>query len=267
MKIWFQKHIVSGRLSGLDAAYAAHVAAIARPGTSVEFHTLPADAYDATLPERYVRYGTVESLFASYFALQALRAERGGYDAFVIGTSQDPGLPEARAWARIPVLGFGETAAHLAAMVGRRFGFVGFIPELAEPIAANMERYGLAGRIAAFAFLATPPDAMERAFSGQPADVLDAFRDAAQRAIDAGADVIIPADGLTNEVLYAAGIRRVGGVPIVDGSGVLIKMAEVFADFWAGGQLGKPDVGYYHRRPDDAHIAHLLKLFAPRAFE
>lgn len=267
MKIWFQKHIVRGRLPGLDAAYRAHMTAVVRPDTSVDFHSLPPETYQSALPEQYVRYGTLESLFAAYFSLQALRAEHAGYDAFVIGTSQDPGLLEARAWARIPVLGFGETAAHLAAMVGRRFGFVGFIPELAEPIAANMARYGLADRVASFSFLAVAPEAIERAFSGRPQEVLDTFETSARTTIDAGADVIIPADGLTNEIVYAAGVRKVDGVPIVDANGLLIKMAEVFVDLWAGGLLGKPETGYYHRRPDDTHVAHLLKLFAPRVLE
>lgn len=73
----------------------------------------------------------------------AYQAERAGFDAYVIGTSQDPGLWEARALASIPVLGYGETAFHFAAMTGRRFAVVGFIPELAEPIAENLRRYGL----------------------------------------------------------------------------------------------------------------------------
>jgi allantoin racemase len=264
VKIWFQKHIVSGRLSGLDAAYEAHMTAVVRPGTVVEFHSLPPETYRSALPERYVRYGTVESLFAYYFSLQALRAEREGCDAFVIGTSQDPGLTDARAWAAIPVLGYGETAAHLAAMVGRRIGFVGFIPELEAPITENMRRYGLTDRLGPFAFLSVSPETMEQAFSGHPGVALDAFS-AAVKSVSGEVDLVIPADGVTNELVYAAGLRKIAGVPVLDANGVLVRMAELFVDLWAAGQLGKPDVGYYHRRPDNAQVAHLLKLFAPKA--
>lgn len=60
------EHAVAGRLPALDDAYAAHMRAICRPDTDVQFFSLP---------ERYVRFAAVESLFAQYFAL---RAERRG---------------------------------------------------------------------------------------------------------------------------------------------------------------------------------------------
>ena len=264
MRIWFQKHTIKGRLPALDAAYEAHVRKIAGPHTIVDFHSLPDETYQASLPERYVRYAAVESLFASYFALQAIRAERQGYDAYVIGTSQDPGLADARAWVDIPVLGYGEAAAHTAAMLGQRFAFVGFIPELAEPIAANMRRYGLAERLVPFVPIAGGPASIEAALTGSPDAHLDAFRQAARAAAAAGAEVIIPGEGLTNEVLFAAGVREVDGVAIVDANGLLVRMAEFFVECRRLGVLTRPQVGYYNRRPGREHIMHLLKLFAPR---
>ncbi len=265
-KIWFQKHTVQGRLPGLDAAYEDHVRRIARPGTEVHWHTLPAETYQASLPERYVRYGCAESLFAVYFSLQAVRAERLGYDAYVIGTSQDPGLAEAKAWADIPVLGYGETAAHVACMLGQRFCFVGFIPELAEPIGANMRRYGLAHRMGSLVPVPAGPDSIEAAFQGTPGPYIDAFRQAARTAAAGGAEVLIPGEGLTNEILFAAGVREVDGVPVVDANGLLIKMAELFVDLRRLHLVDRPKVGYYNRRPAAEHISHLLKLFAPRIF-
>jgi len=266
MKIWFQKHVIRGRLPGLDHALETHIRRVVRAGTFVEFHALPPETYDSPLPERYVRFGAVESLFATYFSLQAVRAERQGYDAFVIGTAQDPGLAEARAWARIPVLGFGETAMHTAAMLGRCFSFVGFIPELAEPLAANARRYGLADRLGPFAFVEGGAHAVEQALAGEPQAFLQAFESAARRVVDGGAEVIIPGDGLTNEVLVGAAVRAVDGVPVLDANGLLIAMAEQFVDLFRLGVLGKPATGYYNRRPDDAVLDHLLRLFAPRAF-
>lgn len=267
MKIWFQKHTVAGRLPGLDGAYEEHVRRIARPETEVHFHSLPPETYQASLPERYVRYASVESLFAMYFSLQAIRAERAGYDVFVIGTSQDPGLIEARGWAQIPVLGYGETASHIAAMLAQRFSFVGFIPELAEPITANMRRQGFADRLGPFAFVSTGPQSIEAAFSGNPSPFIEAFHAAARTAIAGGAEVVIPADGLTNEILFAAGVREVDGAPVIDANGLLIKMAELFVDLRRQGQIAKPTRGYYNRRPGDEQIDHLLTLFAPKIFD
>ncbi len=266
VKLWFQKHTVQGRLAGLDRAYEAHLRRVARPGTRIHFHTLPPETYRAQLPESYVRYGCVESLFASYFALQALRAERAGYDAYIIGTSQDPGLAEARGWAEIPVLGYGETTASIAAMLSQRFSFVGFIPELAEPIVANMRRYGLADRLGPFAFVASGPGSVEAAFGGTRGPFVEAFQEAARTAIQGGAELLIPADGLTNEILVEAGIQAVDDAPILDANGLLIKMAELFADSRRLHLVAKPHRGYYNRRPSREHITHLLSILAPRAF-
>lgn len=266
MRIWFQKHVVPGRMPGLDRALETHVRRVGRPDTHVEFHSLPPQTYDSPLPERYVRFGAVEALFASYFSLQTVRAERQGYDAFVIGTAQDPGLIEARAWARMPVLGFGETAMHVATILGQRFSFVGFIPELAEPLAANARRYGLADRLGPFAVVEGGPQVVEQAFAGEPRTFLQAFELAARRVIEGGVEVIIPGDGLTNEILVSSEIRAVDGVPVLDANGLLVKMAEQFVDLLHLGVIGKPATGYYNRRPADAVLDHLLRLFAPRAF-
>jgi allantoin racemase len=266
MKIWFQKHVVAGRLPGLDRALEAHARRLVNPGTTVDFHSLPAETYASPLPERFVRFGAVESLFATYFSLQAVRAQRQGYDAFVIGTAQDPGLVEARAWAAIPVLGFGETAMHVASILGQRFAFVGFIPELAEPLAANARRCGFAERMAPFRAVRGGPEIVERAFGGEASPFVDAFRDSARAAIGDGADVIIPGDGLTNEILATFEFRAIDGVPVIDANGLLFTMAEQFAELFRSGVIGKPATGYYNRRPDDVILDHLLRLFAPRAF-
>lgn len=266
MRIWFQKHVVQGRMPGLDSALEAHLRRLLRPGTEVAFHSLPPETYASPLPERFVRFGVVESLFATWFALQAIRAERADYDAFVIGTAQDPGLLEARAWASIPVLGFGETAMHVASLTGRRFAFVGFIPELAEPLADNARRYGLGERLAGFHPVEGGPGIVERAFAGDREPFLEAFRAAARSAVSAGADVIIPGDGLTNEILVLSEVQRLDGAPVVDANGLLVTMAEQFADLYRAGVIGKPAIGYHNRRPDDATVDHLLRLFAPRAF-
>lgn len=266
MRIWFQKHVVTGRLPGLDRALEAHARRLVGSQTSVEFHSLPAETYASPLPERFVRFGAVESLFATYFSLQAVRAQRQGFDAFVIGTAQDPGLVEARAWATIPVLGFGETAMHAASMLGRRFVFVGFIPELAEPLAANARRYGFAERLGPFRAVRSGPEMVERAFGGDAGPFTDAFRDAAGAAVAEGAEVIIPGDGLTNEILVSSEVRMVDGAPVLDANGLLLRTAEQFVELFRSGVLGKPAIGYYNRRPDDAVLDHLLHLFAPRAY-
>lgn len=263
MRIWFQKHTVIGRVPGLDRAYEAHVARVARAGTQVAFHSLPAATYEGPLPEGLVRYGGVEDLFAGYFAVQAVRAAREGYDAYVIGTSQDPGLATARALAEIPVLGYGETAMHVASLQAERFAFVGFIPELEEPIRANAARYGFGRRLARFGYTDTGPDEVHAALEGDAAAFLDAFRAAARRSIADGAQTLIPGEGLPNEILVREGVTEIDGVAVLDPDGLVVSMAELLVEARRLGTAPPVSVGYRHRRPSPEQLDHLLELYAP----
>ena len=53
-----------------------------------------------------------------------LKAEREGYDAFLIGNIFEPGLHALRELLNIPVLGLCEAAVHLACLMGARFSVV-----------------------------------------------------------------------------------------------------------------------------------------------
>jgi allantoin racemase len=55
----------------------------------------------------------------------ALRAEAEGFDAVAMGCLGEPGVAAAKAMLRIPVIGEAQAAMHMAALVARRFSFVG----------------------------------------------------------------------------------------------------------------------------------------------
>ena len=58
----------------------------------------------------------------------ALEAERAGYDAFVIGHFQEPGLLEIRGAVDFPVIGLGEATFLAALSMGRKLGLVTIDP-------------------------------------------------------------------------------------------------------------------------------------------
>lgn len=266
IRVWFQKHTVEGRLPLLDDAYRKHFAAVARPGTEVVVRTLPEAAYPSPIPAGFVRYGAVEAFFAAHFAAAAWHAEQEGFDAFIVGASQDPGLAEARAVSGIPVLGYGETAFHVAAMTGRSIGVVGFIPELEEPLRENLERFGLSRRLRGFSYVETPAEVMVQALRGEPGPFLAAFTGAADRVVSRGAEVIIPGEGLPNEVLWAAGIRSHRGAAILDPDGMVVKIAELLVDLRRLGILGPSVNGYRSRRPPADVLARLVDVFQPSSW-
>jgi Asp/Glu/hydantoin racemase len=90
------------------------------PGVTVEVHGIsPADRDLGRLAELRCAIRAISN---------GIDAERHGYDAFVIGHFQDPGLYELRSALSIPVIGVGEATLFAAAQLGRRLGLVTLDP-------------------------------------------------------------------------------------------------------------------------------------------
>ena len=264
MKIWFQKHTIIGRNPWLDEAYEQHAAAILPPGVQVDFHSLPPEVYEGTLPADYVRFGQLEVLFSWYFADQAVEAERAGYSAFVIGTSQDPGLDMARSLVSIPVVGDGETVFDLLTSQGLRFGVVGFIPALEEILTDNLIRNGWHRHCVGFDYIPEGRVQVERAMrDGDIAGLRPAMELAAERLRLAGAQVIVPGEGLPNEALWAGGIRTLAGLPFIDANGLTIARAEMLARTRELGCWGADRDSYRTRRAPAEELERLRGLFSP----
>jgi allantoin racemase len=75
---------------------------------------------------------------------------RQGFDGFVIACFGDPGLYAARQIATVPVLGIGESAIHMACLLGRRFSILQ-PSAVDEPVIGGayldvLERTGLVSR-------------------------------------------------------------------------------------------------------------------------
>jgi allantoin racemase len=67
------------------------------------------------------QYRYLEFLDTTEVLGNGLRAEREGYDAFLIGIIFDPGLSELGELLNIPVLGLRESSVHVACLMGRLF--------------------------------------------------------------------------------------------------------------------------------------------------
>ena len=142
--------------------------------------------------------------------------------------STDPALYEAREVLDIPVLGFLETTALAACMMGRRFSLITPNPKFSLSYSQKLQLYGLRERLASIEAMNVPhlPD-YRNAFLDPAAHerVMQEFDAAARRAVAAGAEVIIPCG--SHAVLQARrGVREIEGALVMDGLAVLIKMAE-----------------------------------------
>ncbi|MGH3342705.1 MAG: aspartate/glutamate racemase family protein [Carbonactinosporaceae bacterium] len=122
----------------------------ASPGTAVDIRDAPRGP--ASIESAYEEYLSVPES-----AQLVARAEDEGYDAAILGCFGDPGLDALReVTGRMAVVGPGEAAFHLAAMLGERFGIVTVTQGVVNPLRQLAARCGLAGKLAGVAVVDTP---------------------------------------------------------------------------------------------------------------
>jgi Asp/Glu/hydantoin racemase len=195
---------------------------IAAPGTTV-------DVAGTSPPDR--DFGRLTEFRCAASAIdRCIEAEVHGYDAFVMGHFQDPGLYEARSAVRIPVVGAGEATLHFAAQLGRRLGLVSIDPVFEVLHYEQAERYGLRERISGVVGLGFLPADFNPAFAGDEAALARMraiFDEKAHPLVQAGADVIIPAGVLPALMLCSQRGYKVAHAPVVNCASVTLKAAEM----------------------------------------
>src|SRR5260370_33778211 len=93
---------------------------------------------------------SIEGYYDEAFSVPGLLAEiaKGealGVSAHVIACFDDTGLEAARCLASAPVIGIGEAAFHLAAMLGHRFSAVTTPSRSIAPLLTNLMKHTLTG--------------------------------------------------------------------------------------------------------------------------
>jgi allantoin racemase len=182
-----------------------------------------------------------EARCAAQTVRNALRAEREGRDAFVIGHFQDSGLFETRSAVGLPVLGLGETTMLHACTLGYRIGLITIDPYFIPWHLDQVQRYGLHQRVVGVqAMRAFGVADYVRACEDEQlfAAICDEFERAAQPLLDAGVEVLIPAGGLPALVLSRRPGLTIGGAVVLNGVPILAKHAEAAVKLKA---LGLPE--------------------------
>jgi allantoin racemase len=211
----------------------AHLNKHAAPGTEIELKGMfPPDRDFGRLSEFRCAIQVVHN---------ALAAEQGGFDGYVLGHFQDPGLYEARSALRIPIIGTGEATLHFAAQLGRRIGLVSIDPIFEVWHLEQAERYGLRERIAGIAGLGAVPADFAAAFAGDEAAyqrMKSSFEACAMPLVERGADVIVPAGVIPGLLMSRQRGLTVGHAPVVDCAAVALKSAEMWVSLNKANGLG-----------------------------
>lgn len=260
IRIWHQSFTVLSDLGAYDQALREHFRKLARPDTEIVMHGMRPGTYRTNYPGDDIKHVAIQYLHGLQFMTAAVEAEREGFDAYALSTLPEPALREIRALVDIPVVGYGESAMLTACQLGRRFGLLVFIDELAELVAENATRHGLASRFAGARHVGFRFTDVLAGFD-DPEPLIERFRAAARELIAAGADVIVPGEAPLNVLLARNGIDRVDGVAVVDSLGAWIKHAEAMVDVRRAGGAGATRRGYFSALPDRARRDEILAFY------
>lgn len=222
MRLWWQSFVDAGQNQPYLDRLSEYLTEIADPGTEVHVAGM-------TPPDRW--FGRLTEFRCAALAIDnAIEAAEHGFDGFVMGHFQDPGLYEARSAVEIPVVGLGEASLHWAAQLGRNIALVSIDLVFRNWHLEQAELYGLGDRVTHVVGLGAVVETFEPAFSGDTeayTTLLSRFRTLVEPLVDDGADVVVPAGALPGLLLAGERGLTIGHAPVVNCVAVTLKSAEV----------------------------------------
>ncbi len=167
---------------------------------------------------------SVEGYYDSFISASAILARLSTYnepyDALVWAGFGEHGFQGAQEFLSVPVIDISHAAAHIACLVGRRFGIVTTLNRSRALIEESLNVAGLMGRCASIR--ATGLGVLE--LEANPVETKERFVLEALKCIESGADVIVlGCAGMAGLERY---ISAELGIPVIDGVASAVKLAE-----------------------------------------
>lgn len=229
MKIWYQSTLNFAHHPNYEKALAAHFKRIASPGTDVvlrgrdtSFGNGLAGSETIGSPIMY------HSVVVPAFVKSLLDAERAGADTFIAASFSEPILPELRSLANIPVVSMPEACFMAASMSAPKVGLVTLNKLVLPYIEKSISLHKWHDRISGVHLMDGDISEVEldKKFP-DPGQCLELLEAGCRKAIAAGAQVIIPAEGVLGVMAAENGLNQVDGVPVVDAIGTPVLFAEL----------------------------------------
>jgi len=235
--LWQSSTPISG-LPAYGEAIKGHARRILGEKFQLEIRGVPSGSMD--LHFNYIQY------LNDYHILNSmLKAEAEGYDAVAIGCFFDPVIKEAREVMNIPVVTLAETGMLFACMYGRKFSVVTYQRQVIQKKYDRLvAEYALQSRAVEGQYFDISLEVLANSFNN-PEPVLAAFKEAGEKAVDGGAEVILPGCGLLNLIVVQNGLTNIKGATILDVSGALMKTAESMIVMKQVSGIGTSRVGLY----------------------
>lgn len=229
VRIWFQSATEMDPLGPYAAALRCHAEKVLQPGTAVDVHGVPPGSWAGQQPSALFGYPAILlAVLAPAFLANAVRAEREGYDAFVVGTFIEPFLRELRSAVSIPVVSSLEATLLVGCTAAHQVGLVTINEALRWSLQTSIERHRLGTRVASVMALEPPLDeAGAIAALAAPGPALDMFTLTARRVVAAGADAVIPAESILATLTADAGLHEVDSAAVLDAIATPLALAEM----------------------------------------
>jgi Asp/Glu/hydantoin racemase len=220
-RIWYQSFVHPLEQAPYIERLQAFLDGAASPGITFEVHGLdPPDRHFHPLTEFRCAAQTIRN---------ALEAERAGYDGFVIGHFQEPGLLETRGALEIPVVGLGEASMLAALSMGGRLGLVTIDPCFIDWHERQVRAHSFDRRVVGVRAVHMDLPSFMRAFTDAESytRVRADFMEQVRPLVATGAEVIIPAGGLPMLLFARECPFVVDGALVLNGIAVVAKATEM----------------------------------------
>jgi len=161
---------------------------------------------------------------------KAVEAEKEGADAVICNCMCDTAVEEARELLSIPVIGPGETAMHVAALLGHRFSVIDILDSWIPVVEQQAAQAGVERQLASVRAVNIPVAELR----DRPRVVAAMVEQSVKAVRQDGAHVIIfgctGMAGLAKEVEDHLSKEGITGVPIIDPAVIALKIAEALVD-------------------------------------
>ena len=215
----------------------------------------PLESEHLTIRQSLISSGpsSIESEFDEALAVpgtlaRAIEAERDGADALVIDCMGDPGMRACREVVGIPVLGAGQSALHIANMLGQRFSFITVLDRIRPMIDHLISGYGLAEHYASFRAIDIPVLELthdtEALHSALASSALESVKQDGADVIVLGCTGFLGCAEAIHDALSDVGYK----IPVVDPIPATVYMAEALV------KLGLTQSGVTYPYPDKKPI-------------
>jgi allantoin racemase len=245
-RIWYQSFLDPGEQQPYMSRLQEQLTAYASPQVQFEVHGIsPPDHHLSPL---------TEFRCAGQAIRNGLWAQEAGYDAFVIGHFQEPGLLECRSALDIPVIGLGEATILHSCTLARTFGLVTINPAFIPWHRDQIDRLGLRQRFVGVRAIDTQVEIYMNALQNDAAylQLKTDFCKQAEMLVDAGAEVIIPAGGLPMLLLAREQGLTVNKAVVLNGIATVVVATEAALRLFRLTGAAASRQGTYAKAPPEA---------------